>query len=206
MPAKIASVLFDMDGVLYNYDRAHRLQLLADALDVPADDIDAAVFKSGLEDDHDWGRIDVDSYIAEIGKRLGRDVTLRQWRAARKWSMSPEMPMIQLARDLGTRFDIALMTNNGTFMADAIDEMAPELRGVFGDKMFFSGILGCGKEAAPTFGVLMDRLGWQHETTLFVDDDPTYIAAGQEAGVIAHRFDGIDGLRSRLAELGISSS
>lgn len=202
MGGPIESVLFDMDGVLYNYDRPQRLSLLSDALGVPVDDIAAKVFDAGLEDDHDLGTLELDAYIAEIGRVLAVPVTLRQWRAARKWAMSPEGPMLQLAAKLGEQVDIALMTNNGTFVAEALDELAPELRTVFGERMHFSGVLRAGKQHAATFPVLMDRLGWRAGTTLFIDDNPSYIAAADAAGLVTHLFDGIDPLRARLTALG----
>jgi FMN phosphatase YigB (HAD superfamily) len=206
MSTVINAVLFDMDGVLYAYDRAHRLELLSSALDVSADEIHEKIFASGLEDDHDWGRIGVEDYIAEIGRRLNCDVTLRQWRAARKWAMAPEPEMLDLAKQLSARVQVALMTNNGRFFADAADELAPELREVFGERMYFSGVLGCGKEDAATFGVLMADLGWQAASTLFVDDDPFYIAAACEAGLTAHHFSDVDGFKAYLAELGLAVS
>jgi len=206
MSTAIDAVLFDMDGVLYAYDRPHRLELLSSALDVSADEIHEKIFASGLEDDHDLGRIGVEDYIAEIGRRLNCDVTLRQWRAARKWAMAPEPEMLDLAKRLGAEFDIALMTNNGMFLADAIDQLAPELPGIFGERMFFSGALGCGKETPATFAVLMDKLGWRAALTLFVDDSETYIAAAIEAGLIAHKFEDVVGFKTHLAELGLADA
>ncbi len=202
MSTAIDAVLFDMDGVLYAYDRAHRFELLSSALDVPAADIHEKIFASGLEDAHDLGRLDVDAYIAEVGRVLDRDVTLRQWVSARKWSMSPEPEMLDLAMRLGAEYEIALMTNNGMFIADAIDQLAPELSAIFGERIFFSGALGSGKETPATFDLLMNKLGWQAGRTLFVDDDPSYIAAATEAGLTVHHFSDASAFKAYLAELG----
>lgn len=204
MTTAIDAVLFDMDGVLYAYDRVHRMELLSSALDVPAADIREKIFASGLEEAHDLGRLSVDEYVAEVGRALGRDVTLRQMISARKWSMAPEPAMLDLAKRLGADYEIAMMTNNGMFLADAIDQLAPELPAIFGDRVFFSGALGCGKETPETFDLLMSKLGWQAGRTLFVDDSSEYIEAAIKAGLIAHKFEGIDGLKAHLAELGFA--
>lgn len=192
-----------MDGVLYAYDFEARLRLLEDALDVPADIIRAEIFESGFEDEADLGRMDTDTYIAGIAARLGVPVTLRQWTAARKWAMAPEPAMLDLARGLKAHCEIALLTNNGRFLADAIDELAPELPPLFGERLFVSGILGMGKEHAPTFTALLAQLGWQPATTLFIDDSPRYIGEADKAGLVTHLFTDIDGLRGWLAEFGL---
>lgn len=199
----IEAVLFDMDGVLYAYDFENRLNLLSDALGVPAADIDEKIFKSGWEDKSDNGDLDVDAYIAGISERLGVDVTLRQWVAARKWAMAPEPMMIDLARNLSETCEIALLTNNGRMLFEHVDEVAPELRPVFGDRLFVSGVHGFNKERAEGFTGILEHLGWDAETTLFVDDSPRYIAAAADAGLVTHLFDGIEGLRAKLDRLGV---
>jgi len=200
----IQAVLFDMDGVLYAYDFANRMNLLESALGVPAADIREKIFTCGFDDAHDNGDFGVDDYIAGISERLGVPVRLGQWVAARKWAMAPEPAMIDLARKLSETLEIALLTNNGQFLYDHIDELAPELRPLFGDRLFVSGVHGFNKERASGFAGILDRLGWDAGKTLFVDDSAEYIAQADEAGLVTHHFDGIEGLRDRLSALGLS--
>lgn len=199
----IKAVLFDMDGVLYAYDFENRLNLLSDALNVPAATIREKIFQSGFEDLADNGDIDIDEYIAGIGERLGVEVRLGQWVAARKWAMAPEPIMIDLARTLSETVEIALLTNNGAMLLEHIDELAPELPALFAGKLFVSGVHGFNKERADGFSGILAHLGWKAETTLFVDDSARYIAAAAEARLVTHQFDGIEGLRVRLDELGL---
>lgn len=201
--ADIRAVLFDMDGVLYSYDFDNRLNLLSDALGVAAGDIKDKIFSSGWEDLSDNGDIGIGDYIAGIGERLGVEVRLGQWVAARKWAMAPDPMMIDLARQLSENVEIALLTNNGTMLWEHIDELAPELRPVFGERLFVSGVHGFNKERAEGFTGILDHLGWNAESTLFIDDSPRYIAAADEAGLVTHIFDGIEGLRAQLNALGI---
>jgi len=200
----IQAVLFDMDGVLYAYDFANRMNLLESALGVPAEDINEKIFKSGFDDAHDNGDFGIDGYIAGIAERLGVPVRLGQWVAARKWAMAPEPAMIDLARQLSENVEIALLTNNGQFLYDHIEELAPELRPLFGDRLFVSGVHGFNKERASGFTGILDRLGWDAETTLFLDDSAAYIAQADEAGLVTYHCDGIEGLRDRLSALGLS--
>lgn len=199
----IKSVLFDMDGVLYAYDFENRLKLLESALGVGAETIRTKIFASGIERAADVGELATDSYIAAISDALGVDVTLRQWAAARKWAMAPAPAVIDMARDLGTRIDIAMLTNNGSMMAERIAEMAPELPQLFGDKLFTSGASGFDKETVAGFTGVLAQLGWEPSTTLFVDDNAGYVANAITAGLVTHVFQDADGLQAVLMEYGL---
>lgn len=199
----IQSVLFDMDGVLYAYDFENRLNLLESAIGVPAETIRADIFQSGIEDAADNGDLTTDEYIAAIADKLGVDVSLRQWVAARKWAMAPEPAMIDLARDLSTRVPVAMLTNNGSMMAEHIGDLAPELPQLFGDNLFLSGADGYNKETVEGFTGLLDHLGWTPATTLFVDDHAGYIANAEKAGLVTHLFTEPTALRDVLSGYGL---
>jgi len=197
---KPETFLFDMDGVLCRYDFAGRLQRLQAVLGVSAAEIGARIFQSGFEGDADLGVYDSDIYMTEVSRRLGVTVDRQTWLAARAEAMTPDHGMLELARDLKRNHDIALMTNNGALLSESIDEIFPTLREIFGQQLVFSSDISAGKEHAATFPILMTRFGWHAETTLFIDDSETYIAAGRKAGVQTHLFTGIDGLRAVLRE------
>lgn len=199
----IRSVLFDMDGVLYAYDYENRLKLLESALDVGAETIRDKVFNSGIERAADTGDLDTDAYISAIAETLGVDVTLRQWVAARKWAMAPAPAVIDMARNLSAKVEIALLTNNGKMMAEHIAELAPELPGLFGDNLFTSGASGFDKETIAGFTGLLAQLGWEPASTLFVDDNAGYVANAITAGLVTHVFRDADGLSAVLAEYGL---
>jgi len=200
----IRAVLFDMDGVLYAYDFEARLGLLESALEVSKEDIRSKIFDSGFDDQHDQGLIDVDSYISGIADRLGVPVRVGQWLAARKWAMAPEPAMLDLARALKANHQIALLTNNGQFLADAVAEVAPELLEIFEDRMFFSGVVGLSKDFSASFATLLNKLDWAPAQTLFVDDHAGYIEQAAAAGLHTHLFTDIDSLRATLAEFNVA--
>lgn len=197
---QIRSVLFDMDGVLYAYDFENRLNLLESALDVPKEKIRAEIFDSGFENSADDSNMTSDAYIAGISARLGLDVRPGQWIAARKWAMAPEPMVIDLARQLKQRVDIALLTNNNALTAEHLSELAPELPDLFGENLFVSASIGVGKDHAETFTRLCAQLGWSPETTLFVDDNAAYIASAEKAGLVTHHFTDAGMFRSALSD------
>ena len=61
----------------------------------------AAVWDSGFEDLADaGGYAEVEHYLEEFGKRLGRKLTVEQWIEARRDAMTPTPEMLALAQKL----------------------------------------------------------------------------------------------------------
>ena len=199
----IRHVVFDMDDVLCSYDRPLRLAHMARSTGVPATEIEAAIFASGFDELGDQGRFDADGYLRGFCARIGADISRADWLAARAASMRADAEMLALARRLGEHLQTAMLTNNGPLLRDGLAEVFPEALELFGPRAFFSCQFGGGKEGTAVFAALLDRLGAAPEATLFIDDSPDYVANARAAGLLAHRFDGIDGLRQRLDELGI---
>ena len=92
-------VIFDMDDVLCRYDLGRRLRALSRLSGRTPRDIRTAIWDSGFEDDADSGGYpDVQHYLAEFGQRLGCDISLEQWIAARREAMVPDAAVLELAR------------------------------------------------------------------------------------------------------------
>ena len=93
--------IFDVDDVVVRYDRDVRVDQLARQLGRPADEVTVAVFDSGIEDEADAGRLDAETYLAAISKRIGTTVSRDAWvssraaqrgltqRCPRSWRESP---------------------------------------------------------------------------------------------------------------------
>ncbi|MBT5514736.1 MAG: HAD family phosphatase [Rhodospirillaceae bacterium] len=195
---RITSILFDMDGVLCDYDFDGRLKALEAAIGIPAAEIDAKIFKSGFEDAADLGQYGAPGYMEEVARLLDADVDAGTWLAARADAMTPNLEMLDLARDLKTRTDIAMFSNNGWQLREALGDIFPELTAIFGTHIYFSAEVGAGKQHTETFHPFLTQLGWSVETTLFVDDNEGYIAAARAAGVESHLFEGAEGFKTAL--------
>ncbi len=57
---------------------------LAQALQVPTQAVQAALYDSGLEAAHDNGTLDGPAYLAQLGELLGTTVEVAAWTAARR--------------------------------------------------------------------------------------------------------------------------
>jgi putative hydrolase of the HAD superfamily len=199
----IEAVVFDMDEVLCHYRIERRLELLSRWSGRPADDIHAAIWRSGFEDASERGEIDADAYLAGFGERMGYALTPAQWVEARRISVEPNEAVLAVARRLAGRAKIAVLTNNGFLLKRHMAEVFPAVVDVFAENAFCSAEFGCAKPDPEVFRRLAARLGVEPRNALFFDDGEKYVLGAREAGFHAYLFDGLEGMRRRLSEHGL---
>jgi putative hydrolase of the HAD superfamily len=199
----IQAVVFDMDGVLCRYRIERRLALLAAWSGRTADEIHAAIWRSGFEDESERGEWEADAYLREFGARMGYPLTAAQWVEARRVAVEPDEAVLAVARRIGAWLPVAMLTNNGFLLKRHIGEVFPAVPEVFGANAVFSAELGRAKPDPEAFRQLARRLGVAPAGVLFFDYGASYVAGAQEAGFRAHLFEGADALRATLASYGI---
>ncbi|HEY4559985.1 MAG TPA: hypothetical protein VIG54_04490 [Lysobacter sp.] len=144
-------VLFDLDGVLVDYDRAARVAHLAAAIDVDAVDLHAVLFDSGLEDRFDAGEIEGEAYLEAIGAPFGRRIDHATWCAARGAAMRLDPHTVVRVEAVAARCDVALLTNNGGLLVDALPALLPTLAACFDGRLLASARLGARKPDSRVF-------------------------------------------------------
>jgi FMN phosphatase YigB (HAD superfamily) len=205
MPAPLDLVVFDMDQVLCRYDRPRRLARLAEFSGRTPEEIFAAIWQSGFEAASEAGACDAASYLAGFGERLSYPLSRPQWVEARRVSMTPCPDMLALAGTIKHTVPVAVLTNNGFLTKETIAELFPELPPLFGANLTFSAEFGARKPDPEVYRRLIARLGVAPHAALMIDDDAGNIEGARAAGLHGHVFDGIAGLRNRLAAFGIDA-
>ena len=199
----IDAVVFDMDGVLCRYQIDRRQARLAEWSGRSADEIHAAIWRSGFEDASERGEWEADAYLREFGARMGYPLSADQWIEARRISVEADEEVLAVARRVGEQRPIAMLTNNGFLLKRHIAAVFPAVPAIFGQNAIFSAELGRAKPDPEAFRRLAARLGHAPERLLFFDDGATYVAGAREAGLAAHLFEGAAALRATLASYGI---
>jgi HAD superfamily hydrolase (TIGR01509 family) len=199
----IQAVVCDMDDVLCRYRIDRRLARLAEWSGRAADEIHAAIWRSGFEDASERGEWQADDYLTEFGARMGYPLTIDQWVEARRIAVEPDEAVLEVARRLAARLPVGMLTNNGFLLKRHIGEVFPAVPAIFGANAVFSAELGCAKPDPEAFRRLARRLGVAPERLLFFDDGARYVAGAREAGVEAHLFQGVDALRATLRSYGL---
>lgn len=202
----IRLLLFDINGVLYDYDRPARIARLASITGRTPAAIDTAIWTSGFEDRGDAGDMDAAAYLAEFGARLGFPLTLAQWEQAAQASLAPVPDMLAIAERLRGSVALAALTNNNLLVRDRMDSLFPALRPIFGDRMFASSAFRLRKPDPAVYRHALAALGAAPEATLFIDDSRANVEGAVAAGLHGHHHTDAAAFAARLASFGLAGA
>jgi glucose-1-phosphatase len=195
-------VIFDMDDVLCHYDLGRRLRALSQRSGKTPRDIRAAIWDSGFEEDADSGGYpDADVYLSEFSQRIGYPISKAEWIAARRESMIPSADVLALAKTIGRVSRIAIYTNNGPIVKNALDDLFPEAAAVFNER-YCSYEFGTKKPDPDSFTRLLATLKVAPADTWFIDDKRSNVQGARIAGLRGHHFRSYDLLLNEARELG----
>jgi putative hydrolase of the HAD superfamily len=195
----IKLVLFDMDNVLCDYDRGKRVACLAELAGASSEFVHQAIWDSGFELLGDSGALDTTDYLQGFGERIGYPLSLDEWVEARRRAMQADHAMLEIARRLRDTVDIAVLTNNTTLVADHIDTLLPDLRPLFGSRIYTSAQFKAAKPDPRCYRLCLSELNAEPGTVLFVDDLVANVAGAREAGLFAHHHTTVETFRHTLA-------
>ena len=117
--------------------------------------------------------------------------------------MKADHAMLELAGYLRGSVEIAVLTNNSTLVADHIDTLLPELRPLFGSKIYTSAQFKAAKPDPLCYRLCVSELEVKPETVLFVDDLAENVAGAREAGLVAHHHTSVETFRQALLRYGL---
>ncbi len=203
MDEPLHCVLFDLDGVLADYDRQARVTQLATWIGATPAAVHAAIYESGIEEAGDSGALDSAAYLAALGDHLGRPVPAEAWVAARRIATRARPDVLELAGRLEGRVTLGLLTNNGQLMAETLPQIVPALFPLFAGRAHAAAQFGASKPAAAAYLGCLAELGAAPARTLFIDDSAANVAGARAAGLHAHHYQGLEGLRRALHAFGL---
>ncbi|MGY1408450.1 MULTISPECIES: HAD-IA family hydrolase [unclassified Luteimonas] len=185
MKPGIRRILFDFDQVLAPYRHERRIAALASFAGCPHEQVREVLFASGLESEFDRGAIDTGTYLERLGSGIGRPVDAEAWIAARMAGSVAEVAMLERVAALDMSLELAVLTNNGVLMAQAIPRILGPLGARFEGRVLCSGALRVRKPDPTVFRLALERLGWQRADTLFVDDSFANVQSARKVGLHA---------------------
>ncbi len=203
MTDQIKLVLFDMDNVLCEYDRGKRVACLAELAGSTSEFVHKAIWESGFEFLGDSGALDATDYLRGFGERIDYPLSLHEWIEARRCSMKADLAMLEIAGHLRGSVDIAVLTNNTTLVSDHIDTLLPELRALFGTRIYTSAQFKRAKPDPICYRLCLSELEAKPETVLFVDDLAANVAGARMAGLHAHHHTSVETFRQALSGYGL---
>jgi putative hydrolase of the HAD superfamily len=204
MAARPRLVLFDLDGVLADYDRPARCRAMAQAAGTSVDAMFEAMFgDGGLEWLSDRGDIGLEGSLAGLRERHGWKVAASEFLDARRISTRVRPAMMALCRELRAQARIAVFTNNGDWVLEHMGTIAPELPAMFGEGMVCSGVMKASKPDPQAFLACLRRLRHSPPSdTLFIDDNAGNVGGARDAGLDALLYTDLPTLRAELRARG----
>ena len=196
-------VIFDVDGVLYRYDREVRTRALAGSLGVSPGAVDDALFGSGIEDRADAGELGADAYLEAVSDRLGVRVERDNWVVAWAEAATPDYATLGLAARACRVAKVAALSNNGALLREEAPRILPELVALVLDRLFVSGGLRVAKPDPAAYWAVVDTCGFAPSDALFVDDSEANVEGARLAGLGAHHYSRPEGLADFLAANGL---
>ena len=203
MAARPRLLLFDLDGVLAQYDRQVRCALLAQAAGTDAGRVHEALFGDAqLELRSDRGDFDLHELLQALGEHGGWSLSPAQFLQARREATSVNAEMLALCESLAGEAELAMFTNNGRWLVEHAGAIIPELVPVFGARMVCAGQLRACKPERAAYAACLERLGARAAETLLVDDRADNVEGARAAGLQALLFENVATLRAQLREQG----
>jgi HAD superfamily hydrolase (TIGR01509 family) len=199
----ISTILFDMNDVLYSYDRSVRVAHIAGIRREPAAAVVEAIRESGFEDRGDSGVMDAEAYLSVFGERLGCPLSQDEWTEALRAAVTPIAETLALAASVRRQARVAVLTNNNLLVKRAVDTAFPELRPIFGGDFFVSAEFHARKPEPEAYLRCLARIGAAADATLFVDDSARNVAGAERAGLRTHHYRSPDGLERVLSAEGL---
>lgn len=185
MRPAVGRLLLDFDGVLALYRHERRIAHLAALAGCGHEHVRAVVFTSGLERAYDSGALDTAAYLHHLGEGLGHAVDAEAWIGSRLVGSDAAGAVIARLRALDPALPMAILTNNGALMAEAIPRIVGPLAPRIEGRVLCSGALGVRKPDPAAFVAALQRLGWDAAGTLFIDDSFANVQAARRLGLHA---------------------
>lgn len=192
-------IAFDLDGVLIDFRPERRLAYLARLSGKDPRFIHDAIWGSDFERQAEAGAFATgDAYLAAFNARLGYSLTRDEWIAARREAMTIRPEMLALVRRLRGQVDLAILTNNGALLGEALPSLAPELYDLFAAGAHATARFGARKPDPVVYQRLVAHHAVPADEALFVDDDERNVAGAIAAGLHGIHFTGREALATAL--------
>jgi putative hydrolase of the HAD superfamily len=201
----IRAVLFDLDGVLRQFDPGHIGRVEADA-GLPPGTLDAIAFDVSRLAGAVTGKWTFEQWQAAVASELGERFGINGRPIARRFfglgATTVDAEVLALLREVRAKVPVGLLTNASSRLATELEELG--LTGEV-DVVCNSWELGVAKPDRRVYDLAAERMGCRTDECFFTDDRPINVAGARAAGMTAHHFTGVAGLRAALeaAAIGI---
>ena len=189
--------MFDLGGVVCGFEPELRLHALARLTGRSTEQIQQAIWDSGLDRRAERGEIDAAELAALLATALDAGIDTAALRAAWSLAFDPNDDVLALIDRLVV--PAVLFTNNGPIVDNCLDHELSRVRARFAH-VLLSWRLGAVKPEPAAFAATRARLGVDAAELFFVDDSHENVAAARGLGWQTEVFVEVSGLERQLVE------
>ena len=197
-PSGLEAIVFDLDGVIRHYDRAHEREI-EQRWGLATGSLISTAFGGELGHSFMVGQIDHRGFELGLAELLGSDGAAAEFVAMRA---EVDHEAVEIVRHAQGLLPVALLTNGSVRTREELDESG--LHDAF-DHIFNSAETGVPKPHARAYLNVLDVLGAPPAATAFVDDHEPNIVGAEQVGMRGHLYVGIEELRGFLRGNGIAA-
>lgn len=202
---RIKNIVFDLGGVFIDFKRDEAVRRFIQIGVKNAEELIHPYEQKGIFLDIENGKVDSDTFCAEISKMAGKPLTYEEIQWA--WlGFVVDVPKYKLdfAWELKDKYHLYLLSNTNPIMQDwaqspAFSKAGKPLNDYF-EKLYLSYEVGVTKPDRRIFEFMIEDSGLVPEETLFVDDSATNIEVGKTFGLQTFQPKNGTDWRADLAE------
>jgi putative hydrolase of the HAD superfamily len=176
--------LFDIGNVLVHFDFRTAIRRLVEASGANPDEVESVL--APIKDDLESGRLSDDDFIKQGISRIGFGGSRAEFTEIWSDIFTENVPMIALVEKLAGRHLLYLFSNTSGLHKEWLFGKFP----VFArfDGGVYSYKAGCTKPHEPIYREAITRFGLDPAETIYIDDLPENIAAGERLGFATHHY------------------
>jgi FMN phosphatase YigB (HAD superfamily) len=194
-------VIFDIGGVLLDFDHMRACRALAEQCSLVAEEVYEKVFTSGLEAAYDRG-MPTGEFYGECMRRLSVDIPFERFSLL--WSdIFREKPDVrEIVEVLAGRTRLFILSNTNPLHYEFAVKKFTFLREFF-EASFLSYEIGETKPSLVVYRTVIEKTGLLPSELFYIDDHEEYAEAARSLGIPSVRFTTAGLLKDKLSELGL---
>ncbi len=185
--SSVRCILLDLGKVLIDFEIVRFAARMNSIAGAGPEQLRAAVMGDGLALRYESGRIPTEEFHAEVCRRLGRLIDLRDFADAWNSIFSPD-PILpdEILLKLASKTDLWILSNTNPLHFEFVTRHYPLLRHFKGCVVSYE--VGVVKPDPIIFRQALQKAGFVAAETLFVDDLLPNVQAAQDLGIDAFQF------------------
>ncbi len=183
----IRAVIFDLGNVLVNFDAKRAAKRFAKACGIPVWRVWVHFFTSSVEKSYTCGKISSREFFEHSKQALGFPKDFQTFKKIWNGIFWENRGMLRIMTKLRPHYRLYLISNTNEMHFSFIKKKYKKLIRLF-HQTFPSNEVGFRKPDPEIYRAVLKKIKLKPETTVFIDDMPSFVSGARKVGMNAIRF------------------